>query len=66
MSKQYQIISDSSCDFTPEMAAQYNVNVVPFYVSFDKEHYYKEIEEIVARENVLRAEISKIIEEIEG
>jgi type I restriction enzyme M protein len=26
----------------------------------------KEIEEIVARENVLRAEIAKIIEEIEG
>ena len=26
----------------------------------------KEIEEIVARENILRAEIAKIIEEIEG
>lgn len=50
MSKQYQIISDSSCDFSPEMAAKYNVKIVPFYVSFDKEHYYKETTEVAVRD----------------
>lgn len=50
MANQYQIISDSSCDLDPELAAKCNVKVVPFYVSFDKEHYYKEIEEVGIRE----------------
>lgn len=39
---QFQIISDSSCDLTPELAAQYNIDVIPFYVSFDSTTYKKE------------------------
>lgn len=50
MSKPFQIISDSSCDFTPEFAAEHDVKIVPFYVSFDKETYYKEAEELPVRE----------------
>lgn len=45
----YQIISDSSCDLSPEMAKEKNIKVVPFYVSFDGEHYQKEIEEVEVR-----------------
>lgn len=38
----YQIFSDSSCDFSPAMAKENNLFVVPFYVSFDGETYKKE------------------------
>lgn len=47
---EYQIISDGSCDLTMELREKYNIQVVPFYVSFDEEHYLKEIEEIGIRE----------------
>ena len=50
MSKLYQIISDGSCDLTLEQANEYGVKIVPFYVSFDQEHYYKESEEVGVRE----------------
>lgn len=50
MSNQFQIISDGACDMAPELAAKHNIKIVPFYVSFDKEHYYKEIEEIGIRD----------------
>lgn len=46
----FQIISDSSCDLPPELTAEKNIKVVPFYVSFDEEHYEKEIEEIKIRD----------------
>lgn len=46
MTKQYQIISDGSCDLPPELVEKYKLCVVPFYVSFDQEHYYKEREEM--------------------
>ena len=42
MSDVYQIISDGSCDLTPEWAKEHQVTVVPFYVSFDSEKYLKE------------------------
>lgn len=42
----YQIISDGACDLTPEFAKQHQVDIVPFYVSFDKEHYFKEGSEL--------------------
>lgn len=42
----YQIISDSSCDLTKELIEENNIHVVPFYISFDQEHYFKENEEI--------------------
>lgn len=38
----YQIISDGSCDLIKEYTEKNNVIVVPFYVSFDGENYYKE------------------------
>jgi len=46
----YQIISDSSCDFSPEMAKENNLIVVPFYVSFDGENYSKENVDVNIRE----------------
>ncbi|MBD5460085.1 MAG: DegV family protein [Lachnospiraceae bacterium] len=46
----YQIISDGSCDLPPELVREKNLTVVPFYVSFDDEHYQKEIAEIGIRD----------------
>ena len=44
--RNYQIISDSSCDLGPELANANDVDVVPFYVSFDGTTYQKEREEL--------------------
>jgi len=38
----YQLISDGGCDFTMDEAANYNVNVVPFYIGFDDNTHLKE------------------------
>lgn len=46
----YKIISDGCCDLTDDIIRQYELHIVPFYISFDEEHYYKEIEEIGIRE----------------
>ena len=46
----YKIISDGCCDLTKEVIEQYNLHIIPFYISFDEETYYKEIEEIGIRE----------------
>lgn len=46
----YQIISDGSCDLEAGLKEKYNIEVVPFYVSFGEEKYYKEIEEIAIRD----------------
>ncbi|MDR1688667.1 MAG: DegV family protein [Clostridiales bacterium] len=37
-----KIISDSSCDLTPELVSKYNISVVPFLVSFNGEKYFRE------------------------
>lgn len=50
MSEAYHIISDGSCDLPTELVQEKNVTVVPFYVSFDEEHYEKEIVEIGIRD----------------
>ena len=50
MSDVYQIISDGSCDLTPEWAKEHQVTVVPFYVSFDSEKYLKENAELGIRD----------------
>ena len=50
MSTKYQLISDGSCDLPQDLIEQYGIRVVPFYVSYDKEHYMKEIEELPIRE----------------
>lgn len=50
MSEGFHIISDGSCDLAVELAEQKNITVVPFYVSFDEEHYLKENVEIGIRD----------------
>lgn len=50
MQKKVQIISDGSQDLSPELSKEKDIEVVPFYVSFDGENYYKEIEEITVRD----------------
>jgi len=50
MSETFHIISDGSCDLPTELAAEKNISVVPFYVSFDDEHYLKENVEIGIRD----------------
>lgn len=42
----FGIVSDSSCDLSEEYTRKENVAVVPFYVSFDGENYFKEGKEI--------------------
>lgn len=49
MSEAFHIISDGSCDLPTELTEEKNITVVPFYVSFDEEHYLKEKEEIGIR-----------------
>ncbi|MGN0438366.1 MAG: DegV family protein [Lachnospiraceae bacterium] len=46
----YQIISDSSCDLSKEVIKEKNIHVVPFYISFDGENYFKENEDIEVHE----------------
>ncbi|MCL2571653.1 MAG: DegV family protein [Defluviitaleaceae bacterium] len=38
----YKIISDGGCDFSKDEVQTYNVDVVPFYISFDGETFLKE------------------------
>lgn len=42
MSEAFHIISDGSCDLPVALAKEKNITVVPFYVSFDDEHYMRE------------------------
>lgn len=44
--KDFQIFSDSSCDIPESLTKEYNIRVIPYYVTFDQEHYFKEHEEI--------------------
>lgn len=46
----YKIITDGSCDLSPELVKQLNIEVVPFYVSIDGIHHQKEIIELGIRE----------------
>ncbi len=50
MSETFHIISDGSCDLPPELAREKNITIVPFYVSFDDEHYLKENIDITVRD----------------
>lgn len=40
------LISDSCCDLPIAYTNQYQIEIIPFYVSFDTENYYKEITEL--------------------
>ena len=46
----YQIITDGSWDMGSERATRFGVDVVPYYVTMDGEHYLKEIEELDVRD----------------
>ena len=50
MSETFHIISDGSCDLPAELVKERNITVVPFYVSFAEEHYFKENVEIGIRD----------------
>lgn len=50
MSELFHIISDGSCDLPTKLVQEKNITVVPFYVSFDDVHYYKENVEIDIRD----------------
>lgn len=50
MEKKVQIVSDGSLDLSAEMTKEKDIEVVPFYVSFDSETYLKEMEELNVRE----------------
>lgn len=45
-----QIISDGSLDLSQELTKEKDIEVVPFYVSFDSETYQKEMVEVGVRE----------------
>ncbi len=40
------LFSDSSCDIPEPFLQEYDVKLIPYYVSFDEETYYKEIVEL--------------------
>lgn len=46
----YKIVADGAADLGEVCARENDVDVVPFYVSFDQETYQKEIEEVDIRE----------------
>lgn len=46
----YQLICDGGCDLTKEQIEANNLHVIPFYISFDKVKYEKEIQEIGIRD----------------
>ncbi len=45
-----RIISDSSCDLGLEYAKKADIEIVPFYVSFDSQNYMKELVDIQTQE----------------
>ena len=50
MQKKVQIVSDGSLDLPQELMEEKDIEVVPFYVSFDSETYKKEVVEIGIRD----------------
>lgn len=40
--RDYQIFSDSSCDVPQKLLTDNNITLIPFYITFDKEFYFKE------------------------
>lgn len=50
MRETFHIISDGSCDLPTALVQEKNITVVPFYVSFDEEQYFKENVDIAIRD----------------
>ena len=40
--RDFQIFSDSTCDLPEQLINEQDIKVIPFYVSFEKDIYYKE------------------------
>lgn len=38
----FVVMSDSSCDLPDSLVKKYNIELIPYYVSFDQNNYYKE------------------------
>jgi len=55
----FQLISDGGCDFTKEEAQQHNVDIIPFYLSFDQETHLKEGVDITKEEYFKRLKENK-------
>lgn len=47
---EYKIIADGASDLDPAYAQEHDVDLVPFYVSFDDATYQKELVEVGIRE----------------
>ena len=50
MERQFELISDGSCDLPADYVSANEVTVVPFYVTFDGENYFKEGTQLSVRE----------------
>lgn len=48
--KNFEIVSDGSCDLNSQLVREYDIKVVNFSVTFDKEHSFKENEDISPNE----------------
>lgn len=40
--REFQIFADSSCDMPESLLKEHNIRLIPFYVTFDHDSYYKE------------------------
>lgn len=54
------LVSDTSCDLSSTVVKENNITLVPFYVSFDQETYYKEITELSIQDFYKRMRTEKI------
>lgn len=54
------LLSDTSCDLPQSILDRYHIETIPYYVSFDKETYYKEIEELSLKDFYQRLRNEKI------
>lgn len=57
----FKVISDSACDLSPELAKEKNIELVPFYVSFDDDNYLKEGVDISNQEFFHRLETHNLL-----
>jgi DegV family protein with EDD domain len=57
--REFQIFSDSSCDLPEGLADENDIRVIPFYVSFDQDIYYKENVDISNSDFFVRLEKEK-------
>ncbi len=54
------LLSDSSCDLPPSIIEKYNIETIPYYVSFDAETYQKEILELSLKDFYQRLRSERI------